>query len=415
MSQASQQWLLARWEAFVTPNLLAVTQGSAERTILSDHAETPSAFEQTLDANIWGQLPQIVVDSRYGFSIGNPSRFGRGSYPDEQLFRGQESIDWVRNGLLVKAGFDLGHNADRTGLLRNQTGTYHYASVANFISDQLVYGTYGLSDAPDKFNPHNCDQTGKVWRDSGGNLRGLGNLPCYSYYSQTMGPTNWHLSTNDWAGFATAQWQANKFTVISAGLRWEREQMPPPIAALANPALALTGRLPDAGNEWGPRVSAAIGSADGHWPVLRLGYGLYFGHKENATLERAITQTGSLVGNLNFFMRPTDNLNASGAPPFPYVLSGEPVNLVKPGAVEFAPKFRNPEVHQAVVAIEEKLPGHAEVTASAAVTLGRRLPVTIDTNFDPAVNPGTITYAVVDATGQGPIKAPQITVPFYAS
>ena len=39
---------------------------------------------------MWGQLPQIVVDNRYGFTIGNPSRFGPGSYPDERLFEGQE-------------------------------------------------------------------------------------------------------------------------------------------------------------------------------------------------------------------------------------------------------------------------------------------------------------------------------------
>ena len=49
-----------------------------------------------------------------------------------------------------------------------------------------------------------------MWRDSAGKLRGLGNLPCYSYYSQTMGPADWHLSTNDWAGYATAQWQAEQ-------------------------------------------------------------------------------------------------------------------------------------------------------------------------------------------------------------
>ena len=59
-SEASEELLLGRWEAFLTPNLLAVTQGSMGRTILSAHAETPSAFEQTfLAANVWGQLPQI--------------------------------------------------------------------------------------------------------------------------------------------------------------------------------------------------------------------------------------------------------------------------------------------------------------------------------------------------------------------
>ncbi len=106
-SQASQDWLLGRWEAFLTPNLLLVTQGSVGRNIQSTRPSTPSAFEKTFfSANVWSQLPEIVVDNRYGFTIGNPSRFGQGSYPDERLYQGQESVDWVRGKLLVKAGFE---------------------------------------------------------------------------------------------------------------------------------------------------------------------------------------------------------------------------------------------------------------------------------------------------------------------
>jgi hypothetical protein len=415
-SQASEEWLLGRWEAFITPNLLAVTQGSIGRNIQSARPETPSAFERTfLSPNLWGQLPQMVVDSRYGFTIGNPSRFGQGSYPDERLYQAQESMDWLRGNLLVKAGFDLSHNSDATSLLRNQTGTYTYSNVENFASDALAFGAFGVTGELNPNNQHNCDETGKVWRDATGTLRGLGYLPCYSYYSQVMGPTDWHLSTNDWAGFVTTQWQPKKLFVLSAGLRWEREQLPPPIAALANPELPLTEKLPSLGNNWGPRVSVALGNVETHWPVLRLGYGMYFGRAENATVETALTQTGSPNGDLSFFMRPTDNLNAGGAPPFPYVLAGEPASMVKPGSVEFAQNFRNPEVHQGVAALEEALPGHMQLTASAMVSLGRRLPISIDTNFDPKVNPGTITYGVVDGTGAGPIKATQITVPFYAS
>jgi hypothetical protein len=89
--------------------------------------------------------------------------------------------------------------------------------------------------------------------------------------------------------------------------------------------------------------------------------------------------------------------------------------MEKPGAVEFAPNFRNAEIHQAEATVEETLPGHVQLSATAAVSLGRRLPITIDTNLDPALNPGTITYAVVDGTGKGPIRTPQITVPFFAS
>jgi hypothetical protein len=417
-SEASEEWLLGRWETFLTPNLLAVTQASAGRTIQEAQPSTPSAFEQTfLTGNTYGQLPQIVVDNRYGFTIGNPSRFGQGSYPDEHLYQGQESVDWIRGNLLVRAGFNGSHNADAISLLRNQTGTYTYSNVENFVSDALVFEKFGLSDALDPYNQHNCDETGKVWRDSGGGLRGLGNLPCYSYYSQTIGPTDWRLSTNDWAGYATAQWQSNKLVVLSVGLRWEREQRPPPIAALRNTELPLTEKLPALGNNWAPRLGLAVGTGKHHWPVLRLGYGIYYGRTENLTLETALTQTGSLNGDLSFFLRPTDDLPnyGGGAPPFPYVLAGVPGSVIKPGAVEFAGIFRNPEVNQAVAAVEETLPGHVEVTAGSMVSLGRRLPISIDTNFDPAVNPGKITYAVEDATGAGPIKATQITVPFYAS
>jgi len=95
-SSASEELLLARWEAFLTPNLLAISQGSMGRNLLSARPEAPSAFEQTfLTPSVWGQLPQIVVDNRYGFTIGNPSRFGQGSYPDEKLYQAQESVDWV--------------------------------------------------------------------------------------------------------------------------------------------------------------------------------------------------------------------------------------------------------------------------------------------------------------------------------
>ena len=406
-SEASQQWLLARWEAYLTPNLLAVTQGSAGRTILSARPDTPSAFEQTLlNGNFWGQLPQIVVDSRYGFTLGNPSRFGQGSYPDEKLYHAQEMVDWVHNKVLIRAGFELDHNNDATSLLRNQTGTYSYSTVASFISDALAFERFGFAGALDPRNPHNCGTSNTKF----------GSQPCYSYYSQTVGPTNWHLSTNDWAGYATAQWQAAKFAVFSGGLRWELEQLPPPIAALANSEIPQTEKLPSLGSNWGPRVSVALGGGK-RWPVLRLGYGMYYGRTENATLETALTQTGSLKGDLSFFMRPQDDCQhcSGGAPPFPYVFAGQPASVVKPGAVEFAPAFRNPEVHQAVVAIEQPLPLGIKLTAGAMLSLGRRLPVSVDTNFNSAVNPGTITYSVKDPTGTGPIKSTQITVPFYAT
>ena len=412
---ARAQWMLGKWEAFLTPNLLAVTQGSYGHQVQTASAETPSTLEQSMNINAWGQLPQIVVDSRHGFTIGNPARFGRGSYPDEHLYMAQEQLNWIRGNLMVKAGFEISHNSDATSQLRNQTGTYYYSSVENFASDALSFSAFGLNGQLNPMNQHNCDQTGKAWRDSSGVLHGLGYLPCYSYYSQTMGPTDWWLSTNDWGGYATSQWQPAKRAALTLAMRWELQQLPRAISTLRNTDLPLTGHMPDLGGQWGPRVGFAWGIGESHWPVVRLGYGMYFGRTRNSVLETALTQTGSLKGDLNFFMRPTDNMNAGGAPPFPYVLAGEPASVVKPGAVEFAPNFRNGEIHQAEASIEETAPGRIRVEVSAVASLGRRLPVTFDANIDPSIYSKTITYAVVDGNGSGPIKSPQVTVPFFAS
>ena len=120
-----------RWEAFLTPNLLAVTQASAGREISERAGRTllpPSS--KRFSARIWGQLPQIIVDTRYGFTIGNPSRFGQGSYPDERLYQAQEMVDWVRGKLACEGRLRVDHNSDATSLLRNQTGTYYLLQCA---------------------------------------------------------------------------------------------------------------------------------------------------------------------------------------------------------------------------------------------------------------------------------------------
>ncbi len=414
-SRASRQLIIASWQSSITPNLIAVTQGAVGRHILTMPAETPSAWEQSLLVSNWAQLPQIVVDGGYGFTIGNPSHFGPGSYPDEHLYQVRQQFDWTHRALLLKAGVDVSRSADATSHLENQTGTYYYENAENFASDALAFESFGIGGQLNPYDQHNCDQTGRVWRDSTGTLHGLGYLPCYAWYSQTMGPADWHVETNDWAGYLTSQWHAAKQLVLAAGLRWELEQMPPPIAAVDNPDLPLTQHLPGLGSQWGPRASLAWATGKSRWPVIRAGYGMYFGRTPNATLQAALSQTGSLKGDLDFFMRPTDNLYGGGAPPFPYVLSGEPATVVKPDAVEFAPNFRNGEVQQAVASIEQPLPSHILLEAVGQVSLGRRLPVTVDANIDPATNPKTITYAVVDGNQSGPIKASQITVPFFAS
>jgi len=410
-SHATDAWGLAKLDSFLTPNLLNTVSALYRRNLQSDSPQSPSAFEAPLLANAWGQLPEIVADSEDGFILGKPARLSKSSYPDERALVALDTVSWVRGAHLIKAGASFDHISDYVGALVNQTGTYSYANLLNFITDTASFLKYGLTDANNLFAPqHNCYGTGGTYDNLNG---GLGLTPCYAWYSQRTGPSNWNLSTNDFAAFVTEQWQPLHNLTLSAGIRMEAEQLPPPIASTENPALPTTEKLPPMTLNWGPRFGLAFSP----WKstIVRLGAGLYYGRIDNSVALAALTQTGSVYGDLNFFFRPTD----TGAPAFPYVFPVAPTTAVAPGAVSFASHFRVQEVDQAVFSLEQELPSHWIVSASALASLGRRLPISIDTNLAPALTsigtPQTITYAVVDALQAGPIKSQQITAPFYTA
>jgi hypothetical protein len=410
-SDATDTWALAKLDSFLTPNLLNALGALYRRSLQSETPQTPSTFEAPLLAAAGPDLPEIVADSRDGFILGKPVRLGRSSNPDERAFVAQDTVSWVRGAHLLKAGVSFDHLSDAVGTLVNQTGTYSYPSVLNFLSDMASYQQYGISAIDNPEINANCDSTGRVYSISGGGLGGRGNLPCYAWYSQRIGPSVWHVSTNDLAAFATEQWQPRPNLSLSAGLRVETEQLPPTIAAVNNPDLPATQKLPANSLNWGPRFGVAYSP----WKstVLRLGAGLYYGRIDNDVILAALTQTGSPSGDLNYFFKPTD----PGAPPFPSVFPEPPATVITPGAVSFASRFRPQQVDQAIVSLEQQLPSHWLLTANAMTSLGRRLPISIDTNIAPAVTaagtPQTITYSVVDPSQLGPIKAPQLTVPLY--
>jgi len=409
-SQSDGAWGLARWERFLTANLLNAADLQFEHQVVSDTPQKPSAFESPLIANAWGQLPEVVADSKYGFIMGKPARLGGTKYPDERALVVQDEVRWVRGPHLISAGVSFDHIEDSTNSILNQTGTYSYADVLNFISDAASFQANGFNGVNNPLaQPHNCDATGRVHK-AGGQVLGVGSLPCYASYSQRIGPANWSLSTNDLAAFATEQWQPFRRLTLSAGLRAEAEQLPKPIGGVENSDIPATLHLPAARVAWGPRFGLAWSPVKS--TVVRVGAGLYYGRIDNAVVLAALTQTGSAAGDLNYFFKPTD----TGAPPFPYVFSNQPQQTVAPGAVSFAANFKRQEVDQAVLSVEQELPSHWIVSVSGMTSLGRRLPISVDTNLGLNSNAAlqTITYAVKDGLGAGPIKSPSVTVPFYS-
>jgi hypothetical protein len=411
-SQAADLWQLAQWQSFLTANLLNALSTEYRTYALSDTPQTPSAFEAPLLVSSTSQLPEIIADSKYGLVLGTPARLTSSRYPFESLLSAQESLSWVHRAHLIRAGLSFDHAADSTHSLLNQAGTYSYADVLNFLSDRASFIAYGFNAINNPTIPqHNCDPTGRV-HATDGVILGLGPYPCYAWFTQTIGPANWHVSTNNLAAFVTEQWQpAHNFT-LSAGLRVESEQLPPPNAFVDNPTLPQTESIPKPGLAWAPRLGLAWQPVPG--TVLRLGGGLYYGRIDNTTLLAALTQTGSSEGDLNYFFKPTDN----NAPPFPYVFSAAPSGSVAPGATAFAPHFRQQEVDQAVVSLEQQLPSHWALYLSGMASLGRRLPISIDTNLERAIDSSgkqqTVTYNVVDSLSVGPLKSQTVTVPFYS-
>ena len=162
--------------------------------------------------------------------------------------------------------------------------------------------------------------------------RGLGNLPCYSYYSQTMGPTNW-IEHQRLGRFRHRPVAADKLAVLSAGLRWEREQMPPPIAALGQPRASFHGKCPLwestggrasvwPGKRREPLAGAAARLRHVLWPDGKRDAG------DRADPDRLSQWRFEFLHPAHRRLNPT---STSGAPPFPYVLAGEPLKCGQAG------------------------------------------------------------------------------------
>jgi hypothetical protein len=381
----AEDWGIVRWNSFLTANLLNEFRYQLGRDFESEFAQTPTKFEEPFALNPQGFAPQIsLASSSYGFTFGKPASLNRAAYPDELRSQFVDTFSWVRGKHSVKAGYDFSHVIDNTNNLYNGTGSYSYSNVLNFASDYYA--------------PDSCDAA----------AGGVGILPCYSYATQALGPSIFRFTTNDYTAYLQDEWKVRHDFTLSIGVREEYQQLPNTNPALVNIAIPETRVLPHIRRNLAPRFGFAwdvFGRGD---TILRAGYGFYYGHIINSTAFAALTQTGSPNAQRSYYFKPVD----TGAPPFPYVFSVEPPDSNKPGAVYFDQRTRNPVVQEMEFSLGQKLGVRTELSVSFLGSLGRKLPNFIDKNIDLA-NAGTITYAVEDKTGQGPLKGKTYTTAFY--
>ncbi len=201
----AEDWAIARWNYFITANLLNEARYQFGRDFESEFTQTPTPFEQPFAKNPDGFSPQISVASgNYGFTFGKPASLNRAAYPDEYRSQFVDTVSWVHGKHSWKAGYDFSHVIDNTNNLYNGTGSYVYTNVLSFASDY--------------YKPSSCD-TGST---------GVGVLPCYDYETQALGPSIFRFTTNDYAAYLQDEWKIVHNLTLSLGLREEFQQLPNP-------------------------------------------------------------------------------------------------------------------------------------------------------------------------------------------
>ena len=159
-SQASQAVAACPLGSLLTPNLLAVTQGSAGRTIQTAQPETPSAFEQTFLAGTPGASCRRSSWTR---ATASPSAIPRAS--DRAAIPTNTSTTlrscWTGSAASCWSKRLRAQPQRRRHQPAAQPDRHlYYSNVENFVSDALVFESFGLAGAR-PVNQHNCDQTGK--------------------------------------------------------------------------------------------------------------------------------------------------------------------------------------------------------------------------------------------------------------
>jgi len=328
-----------------------------------------------------GISPQITISGSAGIVFGKPNFLDRRSYPDERSYQVADTYSIGHGKHLFKFGGDVVRFHDVLDNLFQESGAYSYSLRQDFISDYAAavnsFPTHACGTAPNK-------------------------VACYSSFVQDFGTPRFEFRTIDYGFFFQDDWRIAQRLTLNLGLRWEYEQMPDP--QIPNSNLPATAVFPDDKNNFGPRFGFAWDLTGHGKSVVRGGYGIYYGRIINSTISNAITNTGVAAGQLPFTFFPA----TAGAPTYPNVAApGGTTN--PPDVVVFAANTPNPMIHQFDFVFEHQIANNTAVSASYIGSLGRYLPIFVDTNLSPPT--GTITYTFVN----GPNNGQTITVPLFTA
>lgn len=383
-SSTSDDAAIARWEYFATTHLASSLRYQYSRDVLSQAPGAGSALEKSLANNAYNLPPQVSIDRSAGFTFGTRTAVDKPEYPAETRQQAMEAMTWVHEKQTMRFGYDYNHVVDAVEGLNNETGSYSYASLPDFVSDLVA--------------PGSCN----------GTTTGKGRYPCYSQFRQTVGLPNWSLQTADYAAYWIDEWKPVPRLSLTGGVRYEYERLPDTNATVVNSAIPQTGHLPHNKADFGPRAGLAWDVRGNGRTVFRAGFGISYGRVPNATAYSALTSTGSARAPRSYTWRPMD----AGAPAFPYVFSSGETPYTDPNAVDqqtsapevvfFDGDFRRPQVNSVDLSIEQAIGRGTLLTVAGMATDGHDLTQFMDTNLDESAT-ATIFYSVAAPGNEGDI------------
>lgn len=386
-----------------------------ENTTPSITGEPVSALGFSPGVAFSGYSPNVT--GGISFTFGVPNFLNRGDYPNETKYQGADTLAFNKGKHLFKVGFDAYRTGDRISNLFEGFGIYSYSNMSDYITDYI--------GKVDGLNPGGTAATAGMLCQALSTTSTLSYVPCYSSFAQGFGPAGFTFRTVDTSFFAQDDWHATRRLTFDIGLRWEHETMPK--NPIPNPLVPLSGYFPHDWRDFGPRVGFALDIFGTGKTVLRGGAGIYYGRIINEQIYGAVTNDGSALSQIAQTIFPTTGSTNSagvitpGAPVYPNVAATFNAAAGAPSIVYFAGDARLPQVDEFDMVLEHQLSPNTVVSVSYMGSLGRFLPMGIDTNLPPLSSAG-VTFTIAGTapvinntsiTNQFPADGATFTVPYY--
>ena len=342
---------------------------------------------------------------------------------DELLWRTQvkDNFSIVTGDHTIKLGGEWLHTLNDQVFRGFFTGRYIFDSVTGFLR-------YASPAAPGGFGPLTvgCSNGTYVTAPAGctgGSAPTGGPMLLYLQGAGLTGPATdaagaSKISNEDIAFFGQDSWKVRPNFTLNYGLRWEAQIFPDPVVApaqtaygifLNDPRFPSDGTLPNAKNEFQPRLGFSWDISKVGKSVLRASSGIYYARQNMLSQVGSITTNGVQQQTLfrNTFL--TTSLGFS-APVWPNVIA--PPSTVDPcvdggrtnpfpcgsGVRVFSKDYENPRIYTTNVGFEQELATdwslYFDYTHSKGVHLTRFLNVNRNNFFAPFLGETMVTSSV---------------------